>query len=165
MALSECTAEAISHSEAETERLAGALAALLGPDDVVCLYGELGSGKTRFAKGLVAGLGGRAREVTSPTFVLLQMYDARLPVCHFDAYRLRSAQELIDIGSDEMLCRGGVSVIEWSDRVRQALPEVRVEVHLSAVGETERRARFVGRGDHPAACVGELVRRGLLMPG
>jgi tRNA threonylcarbamoyladenosine biosynthesis protein TsaE len=155
-------AEGVSRSIAETWSLAAALAALLRPGDVVCLYGELGAGKTYFTKGLVAGLGGAEREVTSPTFVLLQAYAARLPVCHFDAYRLRSAQDLLDIGSDEILCGAGVSIIELADRVGQALPAERIEVHLAARGETERSVRLVGRGDHAAECVAELVRQGVL---
>ena len=205
MALKTFTAAATSGSEAETQRLAAALAELLRPGDVVCLYGELGAGKTYFAKGLVTGLGGEARAVTSPTFVLLQTYEVRqvppspatpsglppslrlpasprlrrtsrrtgrrakdgqkgrrLTVSHFDAYRLKSAQELVDIGSDEILCGEGISIIEWADHVAQALPAERLEVHLASGGETVRRLRFVGRGARPAKCVAELAARRLV---
>jgi len=151
-----------SGSVAETQRLAASLAARLGPGDVVCLYGQLGAGKTYFTKGLVAGLGGDARGVTSPTFVLMQVYESRPTVYHFDAYRLASGRDLLDIGSDDILQGDGVSVIEWADRVADALPERRIEVHLKAAGENERRIRVVGLGRREAACVAALVEDGLL---
>ena len=158
------TASTVSRSVAETQRLAAALASLLAPGDVVCLYGELGAGKTYFTKGLVAGLGGDGDEVTSPTFVLMQTYAARTPVYHFDAYRLRSGQDLVDIGSDDFLGGDGVSVIEWADRVAAALPATRIEVRLSAGGPTVRRVRLTGLGVRPSDCVRRLVADGLLVP-
>lgn len=171
-------AETTARSIGETQRLAAAVAALLAPGDVLCLYGQLGAGKTYFTKGLVVGLGGDGEAVTSPTFVLMQIYGGapaasgpgggqvsgagpRLPVYHFDAYRLHSAEDLIDIGSDETLDGDGVSVIEWADRVPEAMPPDRIEVHLTPVGVTERRIRLVGRGEHPASVVAQLIRAGL----
>jgi tRNA threonylcarbamoyladenosine biosynthesis protein TsaE len=156
------TARTTSTSVGETQRLAGALAELLAPGDVVCLYGQLGAGKTYFTKGLVAGLDGDADAVTSPTFVLLQVYEARMPVYHFDAYRLRSGRDLVDIGSDEILAGDGVSVIEWADRVADALPRDRLEVHLGALGGDARRLVLRGAGPRAARCVDRLAERGLV---
>jgi tRNA threonylcarbamoyladenosine biosynthesis protein TsaE len=179
-------AETVAHSIEDTQRLAAAVAAQLQPGDVLCLYGQLGAGKTYFTKGLVAGLGGDAEAVTSPTFVLMQIYgdklevqaghdsgepssgdstgrepSPRLPVYHFDAYRLRSADDLLDIGSDETLSGDGVSVIEWADRVAEAMPPDRLDVELTPTGATERRIRLTGHGAHMAAVVAQLTKQGL----
>lgn len=152
----------ISRSVAETHRMASALAEGLRGGDVVCLYGQLGAGKTCFTKGLVSGLGGDPDAVTSPTFVLMQVYEARVPVYHFDAYRLHSGQDLVDIGSDEILADDGVSAVEWADRVADALPAERIEVRLAALGPTERCVRLVGVGSRAAESVAALVRRGVV---
>jgi len=160
--MSTFTACATSGSMAETQQLAACLAERLGPGDVVCLYGHLGAGKTCFTKGLVAGLGGAADDVTSPTFVLMQVYEARLPVYHFDAYRLSSGRDLVDIGSDEILCDDGVSAVEWADRVADALPPERIDVHLEVAGESERRIRVTGLGPRQADCVAGLAEDGIL---
>jgi tRNA threonylcarbamoyladenosine biosynthesis protein TsaE len=167
------TGQTTVRSIEETTRLAMALARLLQAGDVVCLYGQLGAGKTYFTKGLVAGLGGDGQAVTSPTFVLMQIYGEapaeaaagrtmRLPVYHFDAYRLRSGQDLVDIGSDETLDGDGVSVIEWADRVDEALPPDRFDVRLTPDGETVRRVRLSGLGDRAAAVVARLADEGLI---
>ncbi len=104
------------------EALGREIAAGLGGGEVLGLVGGLGAGKTRFAKGLVAGLG-HPGEVTSPTFALVHEYrDGRLPVFHLDFYRLESAGELAGIGWDEMLDEGGVVVAEWADRFPEMLP-------------------------------------------
>jgi tRNA threonylcarbamoyladenosine biosynthesis protein TsaE len=164
--------ETVCNSIDETHRLAAALAAHLAPGDVLCMVGQLGAGKTYFTKGLVAGLGGDGQAVTSPTFVLMQIYgaaepgrepEARLPVYHFDAYRLHSAQDMLDLGSDEILDGDGVSVIEWADRVTKAMPADRFEIHLTPCGETSRRIRIEGRGDRPAEVVSRLAGQGLIV--
>ena len=107
-------AETLALGRAEGERSRGG--------EVIALSGELGAGKTQFVKGLVAGLGA-AVEVTSPTFTLIHEYvGGRLPVYHFDLYRLNSAAEAIALGIDEYLEGGGVSVIEWADKFPELLP-------------------------------------------
>jgi tRNA threonylcarbamoyladenosine biosynthesis protein TsaE len=153
-------AHALCRSVEETQLLAARLAPLLAPGDVLCLFGDLGAGKTCFTKGLVAGLGGDPDECTSPTFVLMQIHPGRLPVYHFDAYRLRAARDLLDLGSDEILSLDGVSVIEWADRVPEALPVDRLEIHFAVAGPTARALRFLGRGPRPAALVRELKLNG-----
>jgi len=156
----QCTCDSL----AETQRRAAALAELLRAGDVVCLTGQLGAGKTYFTKALVAGLGGRASEVASPTFVLMQSYQARLTVYHFDAYRLSGSRQMRDIGSDEIFYGDGVSVVEWADRVAEALPSERFDVHLTATGETRRRLEITGRGRRQAECVARLAAGRLLEP-
>lgn len=111
----------ISHSEAETEALGRRLAAALSPGAVVAYRGGLGMGKTAFTRGLARGLGYEGR-VTSPTFTIVNEYEGgRLPLFHFDMYRLESEEELFDIGWEDYLHRGGVCVVEWSEKVAGAL--------------------------------------------
>ena len=112
----------ISHSPAETIALARTLAATLRRGDVLALSGDLGAGKTHFVKGLAAGLG-TAASVTSPTFTLLHEYPGgRLPLYHFDFYRLDDADEALGIGLDEYLDGDGVCVIEWAEKFPALLP-------------------------------------------
>ena len=110
-----------SHNEAETEAIGARLAAVLNPGAVVAYLGDLGMGKTAFTRGLAAGLGYKGR-VTSPTFAIVNEYEGgRLPLFHFDMYRLNNAGELFDIGWEDYLDRGGICVVEWSERVADAL--------------------------------------------
>ncbi len=112
----------ISHSPAETIAFARTLAATLRRGDVLALSGDLGAGKTHFVKGLAAGLGTTA-SVTSPTFTLLHEYPGgRLPLYHFDFYRLDDADEALKIGLDEYLDGDGVCVIEWAEKFPTLLP-------------------------------------------
>src|SRR5256885_8265393 len=107
-----------SASVAETESVAADLARGFRGGEVVALHGELGAGKTQFVRGLVRGLGGDPHAVSSPTFVLLNVYDAgRLAVYHLDAYRVAGADDFEGIGFAELLEQGGVVAIEWPERV------------------------------------------------
>ena len=122
--------EYISHSEAETEALGEQLGSRLSPGAVVAYRGGLGMGKTAFTRGLARGLGCRGR-VTSPTFTIVNEYEGgRLPLFHFDMYRLGSADELYDIGWEDYLARGGVCAVEWSEIVRDALEPGCIRVDL-----------------------------------
>lgn len=115
--------EYLSHNEAETEALGARLAAVLTPGAVVAYRGGLGMGKTAFTRGLAKGLGYGGR-VTSPTFTIVNEYEGgRLPLFHFDMYRLADADALFDIGWEDYLARGGVCAVEWSENVSDALPE------------------------------------------
>ena len=130
----------VTHSVAETEAFAAELAQTLAPGDVVALTGDLGAGKTQFVRGLVRGLGGNPRAVSSPTFVLLNIYDTpRLTVYHLDAYRVAGAEDFEAVGFPELLEQGGVVVVEWPARVAALLPARRVEVRIEPVGERARR--------------------------
>lgn len=113
----------ISHSPAETEAFGERLAASLKPGDVLALRGGLGAGKTALTRGIAAGLGVRER-VTSPTYTIVNEYlSGRLPLFHFDMYRLSCADELFDIGWEDYLVRGGVCAVEWSENVEDALEQ------------------------------------------
>ena len=134
-----------------TMALAERLGRAAQPGDVIALTGELGAGKTVFAKGILAGLGGDPRHVTSPTFVLMMRHDARLPLFHFDAYRLARHSEMLDIGAEEAYYGSGVCVIEWADRVAETLPPERLDVRLEVEGETERNITLTPRGKSACA--------------
>lgn len=132
-------ASIISHSPAETFEFARGLAAGLRDGDVLALCGTLGAGKTQFVKGLVAGLGGDPAEVTSPTFTLINEYeDGRLPVFHFDFYRLENEDELLAIGWDEYLAGDGVLIIEWGDKFCRLMPDGARWFDFEASAETVR---------------------------
>ena len=138
--------EYISHSEAETEDLGRRLAAALSPGAVVAYRGDLGMGKTAFTRGLARGLGCTGR-VTSPTFTVVNEYEGRLPLFHFDLYRLEGEDALYDIGWEDYLDRGGVCAVEWSERVAAALPPEAVRVTIGRCREHEdwRRITIEGR--------------------
>ena len=124
-----------SNSEQETEALGERLAAALSGGTVVALYGGMGMGKTALVRGIARGLGITDR-VTSPTFAIVNEYDeGRLPLMHFDLYRLEGAEDLYDIGWEDYLSRGGICVTEWSENAPEALPEHCVRVAI-APGET-----------------------------
>ena len=111
----------VSNSEEETEALGRRLGEILDQSTVVAFTGDLGAGKTAFTRGLAKGLDIPDR-VTSPTFTIVNEYEGgRLPLFHFDMYRLSSADELFDIGWEDYLARGGVCAVEWSENVREAL--------------------------------------------
>ena len=119
----------LSHSAEETEQLGERLGQALSPGAVVAYTGGLGMGKTAFTRGLARGLGCTER-VTSPTFTLVNEYPGRIPLFHFDVYRLSGSDALYDIGWDDYLDRGGVCAVEWSENIADALPEDTVFVRL-----------------------------------
>ncbi|HEX4055860.1 MAG TPA: tRNA (adenosine(37)-N6)-threonylcarbamoyltransferase complex ATPase subunit type 1 TsaE [Tepidisphaeraceae bacterium] len=130
----------LSHSVAKTESIAAELAQTLVPGDCVALEGQLGAGKTQFVRGLAAALGANPRAVSSPTFVLLNIYrGGRLTLFHLDAYRVHGAEDFESIGFVELLEQEGVVVVEWSDRIAQILPERRIHVTIEVLGKTDRR--------------------------
>lgn len=128
-----------SESVEQTEAVAATLAGSLRGGECVALDGDLGAGKTQFVRGLVRALGGNARAVSSPTFVLLNLYEGgRLPVFHLDAYRVGGADDFEAIGFTELLEQGGVVVVEWAGRVQSLLPARPIRVRIEAVGEGVR---------------------------
>jgi tRNA threonylcarbamoyladenosine biosynthesis protein TsaE len=123
------------------------LGAALFPGAVVALVGGLGAGKTHLTRAVVEGLGGDGRAVSSPTFGLIHEYRARLPVYHFDAYRLRSAAEFRDLGVHEYFEGTGVCLIEWADRVSDCLPDEYLRIVFEIIGETSRRLTLDAAGE------------------
>ena len=122
--------EYITHSPEETAALGARLAERLGPGSVVAFTGDLGAGKTAFVSGMARGLGIPDR-VTSPTFTIVNEYEGgRLPLFHFDMYRLGSADELFDIGWEDYLARGGICAVEWSENVSDAMEPGTVTVSI-----------------------------------
>ena len=129
--------EFITHSPEETEAVGEALGKVLKPGTVLAYTGDLGAGKTAFTRGLARGLGATDR-VTSPTYTIVNEYlSGRLPLFHFDMYRLASADDLWDIGWEDYLDRGGVCAVEWSENVEDALTEP-VWVKLTKLDENTR---------------------------
>ena len=127
----------ISTSPAETEAIGAALGAMIPAGTVIAYRGDLGAGKTAFTRGLARGLG-YAEPVTSPTYTVCNEYlGGRLPLFHFDMYRLRSADDLWDIGWEDYLDRNGVCAVEWSENVEEAL-EGAVTVNIEKTGEESR---------------------------
>ena len=133
----------LTNSPEETEALGAALGRALRPGTVVAYRGDLGAGKTAFTRGLAKGLGCR-EPVTSPTYTIVNEYlSGRMPLFHFDMYRLRSAADLFDIGWEDYLDRGGVCAVEWSENVAEAM-EGAVTVAIEKTGEDSRRITIEG---------------------
>lgn len=137
-----------SQSETDTDRFSQALASAIEGGLVVALNGQLGAGKTRLVRGLCFSLGVSEERVSSPTFVLMQLYtDGRIPVAHFDTYRLGDSEEFLAIGADEYLNSGEwLCLVEWADRVAEILPDDRLTIRISHTGETERLMEVSGSG-------------------
>ena len=132
--------------ERQTECLGSVIAGVLGPGSVVTLLGELGTGKTRLVRAIAAELEVDPETVASPTFVLIREYSGRLPVFHFDAYRLADTDEFLEIGADEFLYGSGVCLIEWADRVSAVLPADVLEIRITATGTCSRMFGLCGSG-------------------
>lgn len=131
--------EYVSNSVIETEQLGQALSAKLQPGAVVAFSGDLGAGKTAFVRGMARGLD-ICERVTSPTFTIVNEYEGgRLPLFHFDMYRLGSADELFDIGWEDYLSRGGVCAVEWSEHIAQALEQGCIHVEIRRGTHDEQR--------------------------
>ena len=138
--------EFITQSPEETERLGAALAKVLQPGTVIAYRGDLGAGKTAFTRGLAKGLG-CTDLVTSPTYTIVNEYlGGRLPLFHFDMYRLASSDDLWDIGWDDYLDRGGVCAVEWSENVADAM-EGAITVCIQKLGEDARKITITGGVD------------------
>ena len=134
-----------THSADETQALGQKLASHLAPGDVIAYFGDLGAGKTAFTRGLAQGLG-ITDPVTSPTYTIVNEYlSGRIPLFHFDMYRLSSSDELFDIGWEDYLSRGGVCAVEWSENVEDALQDaIRVTIEKDADEPDTRHITITG---------------------
>jgi len=148
----------ITSSPEQTWRTGQLLGKLLRAGDTVCLYGDLGAGKTNFTYGIAQGLEVRDQYITSPTYTFVNEYEGRIPLYHIDLYRLEGPDELENIGFEEYLESDGVTVIEWADRAEDDLPTERLSVYLSSVDEKSRELGFLAEGERYEKLVEELKK-------
>lgn len=148
-----------SYSPEETKQLGEKMAALLQPGDVICLNGDLGAGKTAFSQGVARGLAVDSW-VTSPTFTLINEYEGRLHLYHFDVYRLEGPAEMEDLGYEEYFYGDGVCLVEWAERVEEVLPQERLDIRLTRDESSEeiRQIHFMPKGEHFRQLVEELMK-------
>lgn len=134
----------ISESSEKTEQFGFSLGQLLLPGDFISLHGELGAGKTRLAGGIAKGLGvDPALPVTSPTYTLLNIYQGRIPLYHFDLYRLHGDDDVLELGFSDYFSGSGVSLVEWPERLQAELPAVRLEIFMKYINENVREIELV----------------------
>jgi tRNA threonylcarbamoyladenosine biosynthesis protein TsaE len=137
----------VTSSREQTWRTGQMLGSRLEPGDIVCLYGDLGAGKTSFSYGIALGLEVKDQYITSPTFTFVNEYKGRIPFYHIDLYRLKDPDELEGIGFEEYIDSDGVTVIEWAERAEDELPDERLSVYLSYVNEHSREIGFLAEGE------------------
>jgi len=134
------------------------LAICLQPGDVISLIGNLGAGKTHLVQAIAQGLEVHRDFVHSPTFVLIQEYAGRLPICHIDAYRLKSIDEFLELGADELLGGESVCLIEWGDRVEEVLPRDRLTISIEATGLESRRLELCSSGPRSQSIIEQFTK-------
>lgn len=142
-----------------TAALGAALAEVLPPGSVVALQGTLGAGKTQLVQAVAEALGVARRDVTSPTFVLINEYAGRLPIYHFDAYRIRDDDEFLQLGPEEYFEGAGLCLVEWAERVAGCLPAEHLRVRIEVVGEASRRFQIEAVGVRYQPVVARLAAR------
>lgn len=149
--------EAITRCAEETVRWGERLGRLLDTGDFIALTGDLGSGKTQFARGVAAGLAvAPGVPVTSPTYTLVNIYEGRLPLYHFDLYRLGGDNDVAELGFEEYFYGTGVCLVEWAERLQGEMPGERLDVSFTHGGGDERRLEFVPWGERYEQLLREL---------
>lgn len=148
----------VTHSPEETAHLAGTIGKIIREGTVICLDGELGVGKTLFVRALARTLGVES-DVTSPTFNLMNIYEAACPIVHFDLYRIASEEELEDIGFFEYAeATEGIVLIEWAEKFPNAIPADHLSVRIDALDAEKRKFTFIAAGEKSEALLEELRR-------
>ena len=150
----------VAASESDTQHLGQVLADALEPGMAVALIGNLGAGKTRLVQAIARGAGITRGRVNSPTFSLVQEYEARWPIYHFDTYRLRSTDEFLELGAEEYLASEGVCFIEWADRVAEVLPADLLKIEIEITGDTSRTFHFASSGKRSQRVIDALRKSG-----
>ncbi|MBM3246215.1 MAG: tRNA (adenosine(37)-N6)-threonylcarbamoyltransferase complex ATPase subunit type 1 TsaE [Candidatus Omnitrophica bacterium] len=141
--------EIISHSVNDTLKIGRRIAKKLQKGDIICLFGEFGSGKTVFTKGIASGLGIKKAAVISPSFVLIRQYPGRkLTLHHLDLYRLKTPKDILTLGYQEYLYDEAATVIEWADKLGGFLPDEYLGITLKIKGQRERRIKIIPHGRH-----------------
>jgi tRNA threonylcarbamoyladenosine biosynthesis protein TsaE len=137
----------ITSTTEQTEEVGRVLGTMLEAGDLVCLFGDLGAGKTHFSYGVARGLQVQDQYITSPTFTFVNEYQGRIPLYHIDLYRLNDPSELEAIGFEEYIDSDGATMIEWAERAEEALPEEKLNVYISHVSENSREIGFFAEGE------------------
>ncbi|MFV1965902.1 MAG: tRNA (adenosine(37)-N6)-threonylcarbamoyltransferase complex ATPase subunit type 1 TsaE [Pirellulaceae bacterium] len=148
-----------AHKLSDTDRLGALLAEVLPPGTTVALCGTLGSGKTRLVKAIASACGVPEEEVVSPTFVLCQEYHGQREIYHWDAYRLNGVDDFLQLGPEECFDSSALVLIEWADRVIEALPRERIEIHVEVTGDTTRSFQMVARGEVYESTIEAIQKR------
>lgn len=149
-----------ANDEIDTGRLGKALADVLPPGTVIALIGTLGAGKTRLVQAVADGMGVAPGKVTSPTFVLVNEYTGgRMPIYHFDTYRLRDEDEFLALGPDEYFESNGITFVEWADRVAELLPEERLIIEIEVASVTARAITITGTSEKMEALAERVYNR------
>jgi tRNA threonylcarbamoyladenosine biosynthesis protein TsaE len=150
--------EITSHHPKDTLALAASIATKLKKGSIVCLHGDLGSGKTTFVQGLAAALGVK-ETVQSPTFVLMNMYEGRKRLFHFDLYRLENIKEIERLGYEEFFYGDGIAVVEWADKLKELYPPQCLVINFAHAGNDTRDIRLEAKGAVYGPVVKELAKR------
>jgi tRNA threonylcarbamoyladenosine biosynthesis protein TsaE len=139
----------ISHSVNETLNIGKIIAKHLKKGDIICLFGQLGSGKTVLTKGIASGLGIKTNKITSPSFVIIHPYlEAKIPFYHFDLYRLKAHQDILALGYEEYLYNEAIKVIEWAESLGILLPREFLKIELYIKADQQRLLKFSAQGQH-----------------
>ena len=146
-----------SLSAKRTQSIGKLLGEKLKPKDIICLYGDLGAGKTCLSKGIAAGLG-VSENITSPTFTIIKEYKGRYPVYHIDVYRLSSSADMMDLGYEDYFDGDGVVIIEWADIIEDILPEERLDIQLSKKDKVHI-IKFIPRGNRYVIIAEEMKKK------
>ncbi len=149
----------ITANTGQTEELGRIIGTLLEPGDLLCLYGDLGTGKTHLSFGIARGLDVGDQYITSPTFTFVNEYEGRIPFYHIDLYRLKEPSELEGIGFEEYVESDGATVIEWAERAEDELPPARLSVYLSHLSENSREIGFLAEGERYEKLLASLRER------
>lgn len=148
-----------AHSIDDTVRFGHCLGAVLPPGTLVALEGTLGAGKTRLVQAVAESLGVHARDVVSPTFVLVQQYEGERTIYHVDVYRLKDEDEFLELGIDEYLTGNTLVFIEWARRVERCLPRDRLQIAIDVTGETSRTLHVIAHGAAHQDIIRKLVEK------
>ncbi len=137
----------VTQGPGQTIKIGQNLARNLRQQDIIALFGDLGSGKTTLVRGIAKGLKADAKEVNSPTFVLLREYKGRLPLYHLDLYRIKDIKQVCKIGYEDYLFNKGVSVVEWAEKMLKLLPKEYLGIKLFIKGKNKRLLKFLPHGE------------------
>jgi tRNA threonylcarbamoyladenosine biosynthesis protein TsaE len=148
----------ITTNQEQTWKIGEMLGSRLDAGDTICLYGDLGAGKTSFSYGIALGLEVKEQYITSPTFTFVNEYEGRVPFYHIDLYRLTEPDELHNLGFEEYLDSDGVTVIEWAERADDELPAECLSVYLSYVDDHSREIGFLAEGERYQKLLDDLSR-------